>query len=203
MGGFGAYHHIQRQPDRFAGVVVNAGSWSLAYWPVIHGTLLCIVQGVHDARPEIRWHYTDIEYARWTDKLLSGEKLEHVYFEHDGEHAVHYGREYIARFLESAQELRRDPYHRHVVLASPVGFDESYCFRVEHNRWLTLNEAADGDLEYDELVSRGGNDFDRWRLEHRKTEREGTSIDAVNRGDNTIEVTTSNAVRFTVWLHHG
>ncbi|MBI3862121.1 MAG: alpha/beta fold hydrolase, partial [Planctomycetia bacterium] len=43
MGGFGAYHHVQRQPDRFAAVIVNAGSWWLAHWPVIRGTPLFIV----------------------------------------------------------------------------------------------------------------------------------------------------------------
>lgn len=201
MGGFGAYHHIQRQPDRFAGVVVNAGSWSLAHWPVIRGTRLCIVQGVHDAQPEVRWHYTDIQYARWTDKLLSREKLDYVYMEHDGEHAVHHGREYIARFLKSAQDLRRDPCSPHVVLASPVGFKRWYCFPVEHNRWLTLNEAVDGKLEYDELVEDDDDDFESWRLEHRKSRRDGASIDAVNRGDNTIVATTRNVERFTVWLH--
>lgn len=201
MGGFGAYHHIQRQPDRFAGVIVNAGSWALAHWPVIHGTPLCIVHGVHDAVRGVRWHYTDIEYARWTDKLLARQKLDYVYFEHDGEHSMHSGRQYIAKYLKSSRKARRDPYYPHVVLASPVGFDESYCFPVEHNRWLTLNEATDGELEYDELVERGTNHFDTWRLEHRNTKSDGASIDALNRGDNTIVVSTRNVARFTVWLH--
>jgi hypothetical protein len=201
MGGFGAYHHIQRQPDRFAGVVVNAGSWSLGHWPTIRGTRLCIVQGVHDAQRGQRWHYTDIEYARWTDNVLSREQLDYVYMEHDGEHAVHDGKEHILRFLKSARELRRDPCYPHVVLASPVGFKRWYCFPVKHNRWLTLNETASGKLEYDELVDNGADDFDSWRLKHRRSHRDGASIDAVNRGDNTIVVTTRNVARFTVWLH--
>ena len=201
MGGFGAYHHIQRQPDRFAGVVVNAGSWSLAHLPAMRGPRLCIVQGVHDAARGQRWHYTDIEYARWTDKLLSKEKLDYVYFEHEGEHGKGQGKPYIARFLKSNETLRRDPYFPHVVLASPVGFKRWYCFPVEHNRWLTLNEAVDGKLEYDELIDNDADDFDDWRLKHRKSRREGASIDAVNRRDNTIVVTTRNVARFTVWLH--
>jgi pimeloyl-ACP methyl ester carboxylesterase len=201
MGGFGAYHHIQRQPDRFAGVVVNAGSWSLGYWPAIRGTRLGIVQGVHDAQRGERWHYTDIEYARWTDKILTREKLDYVYREHDGEHAVYNGKEHIATFLKSARDLRRDPCYPHVVLASPVGFKRWYCFPVKHNRWLTLNESASGKLEYDELVDNDADDFDSWRLEHRRSKRDGASIDAVNRGDNTIVVTTRNVARFTAWLH--
>jgi acetyl esterase/lipase len=39
MGGFGAYHHALRQPDRFASIIVSSGSWDVGYWPVIRGTL--------------------------------------------------------------------------------------------------------------------------------------------------------------------
>ncbi|HJT31583.1 MAG TPA: ester cyclase [Pirellulales bacterium] len=59
MGGFGAYHHVQRQPDRFAAVIVSAGSWRQAYWPVIRGTPLCIVQGVHT--PDCVLHHEGLE----------------------------------------------------------------------------------------------------------------------------------------------
>ena len=127
MGGFGAYHFALRQPDRFAAIVVNSGSWSLGYWPVIRGTPLCIVQGDHDARPGVRWHYTDVEYGRWTDKILSREKLDHVYMEHDKNHAIGYGREKIAEYFATARDLRRDPYYPHVTLASPEGFKEFCC----------------------------------------------------------------------------
>lgn len=201
MGGFGAYHHIQRQPDRFAAVVVNSGSWSLAHLPAFRGTRLCVVQGVRDAIKGERWHYTDIEYARWTDKLLAQDKHDYVYIEHPGEHGKGQGKPFIAKFLKTVETLRRDPYFPHMVLASPVGFKRWYCFPVEHNRWLTLNEAVDGKLEYDELIDNDADDFDDWRLEHRKSRRAGSSIDAVNRGDNNIVVTTRNVARFTAWLH--
>jgi hypothetical protein len=169
--------------------------------PAFRGTRLCIVQGVRDAIKGERWHYTDIAYARWTDKLLAKEKHDYVYFEHEGEHGKGEGKPYIAKFLKSAETLRRDPCFPHVVLASPVGFKRWYCFPVEHNRWLTLNEAVDGKLEYDELIDNDPDDFDSWRLEHRKSRRKGASIDAVNRRDNTIVVTTRNVAKFTVWLH--
>jgi predicted esterase len=201
MGGFGAYHHIQRQPDRFAAVVASSGSWSLAYWPVIQGTPLCIVHGAHDAREHIRWHYTDIEYARWTEKILTQRKLDHVYLEHDGKHSISFGREKIAGFFKSAADLRRDPYYPHIALASPAGFKQFYCYPDKHNRWLTLNKAVDGKLDYDALLAHGTGDFATWHLEHRTVQRRGASIEAVNRGDNTIAVTTKNVARFTVWLH--
>jgi pimeloyl-ACP methyl ester carboxylesterase len=55
MGGFGSYHHAWRQPDRFAAIIVHAGSWALGYPQAIRGTPLCIVQGVNDARAGERW----------------------------------------------------------------------------------------------------------------------------------------------------
>jgi hypothetical protein len=151
--------------------------------------------------PGGRWHYTDVEYGRWTDKILSRENLDHVYLEHDTHHAIGYGREKIAAYFASAHDLRRDPYYPHVTLASPEGFKEFCCTAVTHNRWLTLNEATKGELKYDELVSHSNGDFDSWRLEHRRSDHRGAMIDAVNQGDNTIAVTTRNVARFTVWLH--
>jgi len=201
MGGFGAYHHALRQPDRFAAIVVSSGSWSLGYWPVIRGTPIGIVQGVHDALRGVRWHYTDVEYGRWTDKILARENLDHTYLEHGGRHGIGYGRPKIAEYFASARLFRRDPFYPHVTLASPEGYGNSFCYPVAHNRWLTLNEAVPGDLEYDELVSHSRGDFDSWSLEHRIRNRRGAMIDAVNRGDNTIAVTTRNVARLTLWLH--
>jgi poly(3-hydroxybutyrate) depolymerase len=201
MGGFGAYHQILRQPDRFAAVVANSGSWSLAYWPAIRGTPLCFINGVHDARKGVRWHYTDVEYGRWTDAILNREKLDHVYLEHDGNHGIGYGREKIAQFFASAGTLRRDPYYPHVALASPAGFSGSCSFAVAHNRWLTLNQAGQGDVQYDELVSHSTGDFDSWSLEHRTRKHPGATIEAINQGNNTIAVSTQNVEQFTIWLH--
>lgn len=201
MGGFGAYHHIQRQPDRFAGVIVSAGSWSLGHWPAIRGTRLCIVQGVHDAEKDHRWHYTDVAYARWTDKLLARDKHDYIYFEHDGDHGVREGLAQMKQFFKSSQGLRRDPYFPRVALASPAGFKRWYSSPVEHNRWLTLNESTSGKIEYDELLCDDDVEFDDWKLEYQRSRRKGSSLDAVNKGDNTIAVTARNVARFTVWLH--
>jgi len=63
MGGFGAYHQVQRQPDRFAAVIASAGSWSLAQWPVIRGTAFCIVHGARDAELGARDRHTDVAFA--------------------------------------------------------------------------------------------------------------------------------------------
>jgi predicted esterase len=201
MGGFGAYHHALRQPDRFAAVIVGSGSWKLGYWPVVRGTPLCIVHGVRDAVKGERLHYTDIAYARETDKLFTKLGLDHTYYEHDGKHGIHYGKKYFAKYLRAAKDLRRDPYYPHIALASPNGYSTTCTSAVKHNRWLTLDEATEGKLTYDELRTNGAKEFDDWKLTHTTSQRTGAAIEAVNRGDNTVAVSTQNVARFTVWLH--
>ena len=201
MGGFGAYHHALRSPDRFAAVIANSGSWSQAYWPAITGTPLCTVQGVRDARPGVRWHYTDIAYGRFTDSILGRLGLAHTYFEQSGEHSIAYGRPSIAKCFAQAANFYRDPYFPHVVLASPQGFSAACSFPVRDNRWLTLDVVKPGDIEYDELRSNGAGNFDDWRLSHRTRKHAGAAINAQNVGRNTIVVSTKNVARFTVWLH--
>jgi hypothetical protein len=209
MGGFGAFHHVQRQPDRFAAVIAHAGSWDLGYWPVIRGTKLCFINGVLDAekKPDgdgwYRWHYTDIVYARETDRLLTEQKLDYVFYEHPDGHDLCYGKPYIVKFLDEAKDLRRDPYYPHIAVATPLGYGWNYSFPARHNRWLTMNQLTPGKIEFDELTTndRRGLAFDDWKMEHRKIDREGSALEAKNLGDNTIEVATQHVSRFTVWLH--
>jgi poly(3-hydroxybutyrate) depolymerase len=201
MGGFGAYQAALRQPDRFAAIVVSSGSWNRGYWPALRGTPLCLVNGVHDAHVGVRGHHTDVHYGRFTDQILAREKLDHVYFEHKGDHGFPYGRKYVFEYLWAVQNRRRDAYCDRVGLASPNGFRESYCYAVAHNRWLTLDKATAGTIQYDELIPHDDGTFAHWRLEHATAQHRGASLDAVNHRDNTIEVTTRNVARFTVWLH--
>jgi hypothetical protein len=99
------------------------------------------------------------------------------------------------------ENARRDPYYEHIGLASPNGFRETYTYPVVDNRWLSLNKTTSGDIEYDELIPHYPDSFTNWRLEYRKVALHGASLDAINRHDNTIQVTTRNVARFTVWLH--
>jgi predicted esterase len=209
MGGFGAFHHVQRHPDRFAAVIAHAGSWHLGYWPVIRGTKLCFINGVRDAKKKpngngwYRWHYTDIAFARETDRLLTEQKLDYTFYEHPDGHDLSYGKPYIVKFLADSKDLRRDPYAPQIAVATPVGYSRYYSSPARHNRWLTMNTLTPGKIEFDELVTNDSDDrkFDDWKLEHRKSRREGSAVEAKNLGDNTIEVTTQHVSRFTVWLH--
>ncbi|MCE9555496.1 MAG: alpha/beta hydrolase [Planctomycetes bacterium] len=201
MGGFGAFHQIQRSPDRYAAVISSSGAWSLGYLPTLRGTPICFLNGVHDARPGVRWHYTDVEYGRQTHTLLTALNLDHQYIEHDGKHSIGYNRRQIVDYLSSIRRTRRDPYYPHIALATPTGFRSDHRFAVTDNRWLTLNEAEPGEIRYDELRSNGADDFDDWRLTHRTTKRHGAAIEAVNEGNNRITLTTHNVRRLTIWLH--
>ncbi len=201
MGGFGAFHHIQRSPDRFAAVISSSGSWMRGYWPAIRGTKLYFINGVHDARAGVRWHYTDVEYGRQTDKLLTAAGINHQYVEHNGKHSIGYNRKQIAAMLKEIARTPRDPYYPHIALATPMGYSSNYCSTVTDNRWLSLNETTRGEIEFDELRSNGSEDFDEWRLRHRTREHRGASIEAVNEGNNRIKLTTQNVRRLTVWLH--
>lgn len=200
MGGFGAFHHAQRQPDRFAAIISSSGAWDCGYWPVLRGTPFFLANGVHDAVKGERKHHTDVQFGRRTHKIFTRENLEHIYYEHDGGHNFSNNRAAIAEFIQSMSGRRRDPYYSHVAVATPQGFTWNYLNPVRHNRWLSLDEAADGRITCDELVERG-EDFDSWRLEPRRTRRRGAVVDAVLRGGNYIDVTTQNVSRFTVWLH--
>ena len=209
MGGFGAYHQVQRQPDRFAAVIASAGSWSLAQWPVIRGTTFCIVHGARDAELGVRDRHTDVAFARHAHELLCKRNIPHVYKEHSDGHSFGYAKQCVVDFLKDSRDLRRDPFFRHVVLASPVGYGSEKCYPVRHNRWITLDAANEAPLEYDVLQRQGpGHSKDSspeewygWKLTHTSAERNGAMIEAINLGENRLKVTVTNVSCFTLWLH--
>lgn len=207
MGGFGAYHQVQRQPDRFAAVIGSAGMWSLAHWPVIRGTTFFLVHGARDSEYGVRDRHTDVAFARLAHRLLEEQGIPHVFREHPGGHAFGYAKSHVRQFLQASGDLRRDPSFSHVVLASPVGYKTSKCYPVRHNRWVTLEAKREGLLAYDTLAGTTGGDsegpkdeWDRWQLKHETTQRNGARIEAINEGDNRFRVTTANVARFSLWL---
>ena len=210
MGGFGAYHHLQVQPDRFAAVLVSAGSWYLAYWPVIEGTPLWIVHGLRDSEPGGRPRYTDVAFARTTHRLLTEKGLAHEYREHSRGHSIPYGRDDIRHFIARMPAMRRDPFHPRVVVVTPRGWRPSDRRRAPHNRWVTILEQTEGKLTYDCLRHEGARQFwgmprknwEDWRLVHFRREYPGAMVKATNQGANRFEVTTRNVRRFSLWLHH-
>lgn len=209
MGGFGAYQHVQVQPDRFAAVLVHGGSWYTAYWPVIRGTPLWIVHGVRDSEPGGRPHYTDIAFSRLAGKLLAEQDIVHQVREHPGQHSLPNGMDHIRAFIAGMSEVRRDPFQARVVVVTPRGWTAGDMRDAPHNLWLSIVEAAPGSLTYDTARHKGAKQFwgmprenwDNWSLEHVRQQRPGAMVDAVNRGGNRFGVTTRNVRCFTIWLH--
>jgi len=209
MGGFGAMHHVQRAPDRFAAVLAGAGAWSLAYWPVIDGTPLWIVQGAHDAVYGKRGHDTDAQYARWAVKLLAEQGLAHDYIEHNGGHDPRDAHEALCRFIARMPSMRRDPYYPHVVCVTPRGWTARMKYPAPDNRWVTILETIPGEITYDRLINvwpepkpkTPREKWEAWRLTCRKERHHGALVDATNRGGNAFDVVAHNVKRFALWLH--
>ena len=209
MGGFGAYQHVQVQPDRFAAVLVHAGSWYMAYWPVIRGTPLWIVNGIRDSEPGGRPHYTDIAFARLAGRLLKEQGIAHEVREHPGQHSLPNGMDPIRALIARMPETRRDPFQARVVVATPRGWTAGDMRDAPHNRWLSIVETEPGSLTYDTTRHKGAKQFwgmprenwENWSLQHVRQERPGAMVDAVNRGGNRFDVTTRNVRRFSIWLH--
>lgn len=202
MGGFGVYQHMQVQPDRFAAALVSAGSWYLAYWPVLRGTPLWLVHGVRDAEQGKRPHYTDVAFPRLAVKLLQEYGLAYEYREHPGLHGILNGMEEIRGLIAKMPTVRRDPFTPHVTVVTPRGWRAQDLRDAPHNRWLTILERTEGLLSYDATQpTAGANNWTNWTLRHVRGERSGALVDAINRGDNHFEVTTRNVRRFAIWLH--
>lgn len=207
MGGFGAYHQVQRQPDRFAAVVCSAGMWKLAHWPVIRGTKLFIVHGVQDAEYGVRSRSTDIAYARWAHQLLDEQGIPNIFCPHPDGHSFGYAKSRVREFLASDISVR-NPSHPHVVLASPVGYTNSKCYPVRHNRWVTLESQKEGLVEYDTLsgstlgadMAGPKEEWDRWQLTHHQVQKNGARIEAINAGNNQLRVKTDNVIQFSLWF---
>jgi len=209
MGGFGAFHQVQRQPDRFAAVLAGAGAWTFAYWPVTQGTRLWIVHGANDAVPGKRPRFTDVLYARWADKLLTAQGIPHEYLEHDGGHDLEAAHAPMCRFVERMPSVRRDPHYPHVVCATPRGYSRGMKYPAPHNRWVSIVETTEGKLTYDCLRSEGPRqgwkmpikNWEGWKLIHYRQDHPGAMVDATNLGGNRFQVTTRNVKRFALWLH--
>lgn len=210
MGAFGAYQMAQTQPDRFAGIVGVAGSWGAAHWPALHGTDFCIVHGVKDAEPGVRDRHTDIAFGRWADRMLTERGLPHTFVEHEGGHGFGWSKPGVLKYLQASADVRRDPFFPRVSLATPAGHYPSRFQEVKHRRWLSLEETAEGEVEYDgvEIHGRKGHSKDSapelwiaWELKRIRVKREGALIEAVYEGGNRFRVTTKNVKRFSLWLH--
>lgn len=226
MGGMGAYHIAHRMPDRFASVLVSAGSWDFAYWPCLTGTTLWISQGVNDAIMFKRRHGTDVEFARLAKMRLDQAGVDNVFRQHSGCHDVRDARHIIREWLQWSADRRRDPFYPHVVEVTPRGMTPWIDFHrhklpmancqnwidfheipeAPHCRWVTIEETFEDTILFDAVemtdcrddCEQDWNDFE---LKLKRKHVTGAIAEVFVRDDKVIEVTPRNASKLSLWLH--
>lgn len=101
--------------------------------------------------------------------------------------------EYLADvILECKRRYHIDPDRVFLMGHSMGGFGAYHQVQRQPDRFAAVIASA-GSWTLEEWNS--------WRLTRSKVEHRGAMVEAINKGDNLIEVTTSNVARFTVWLH--
>ena len=202
MGGFGAYHVVQTIGDRFATVGCHAGAWYYGFWEGLHGVHFYNMQGANDAVPGVRPRFTEVAFARFAAAILSGYHLPHTYREHQGGHSFTdpLAREVLLKFLNAICDVRRTPFPERVVTASRKGAFR--LFDSPHHFWVTVGKTHFGTFELDHLEpTESQPSYCTTNFQHRRIRCQGGTVDAVNSGDNTIEVKTHNVYGLTLWFH--
>ena len=226
MGGMGAYHIAHRMSDRFASILVSAGSWDFAYWPCLMGTTLWISQGANDAIMFKRRHGTDVEFARLAKMRLDQAGVANVYRQHSGCHDVRDARRIIREWLQWSANKRRDPYYPHVVDVTPRGMTPWIDFHrhktpmasaqnhidfheipeAPHCRWVTIEGTGDETIMFD-MVEMSNvrddreEDWNDFSLTLKRKHVPGGLVEAFIRDDKVIEVSPRNVTGAALWLH--
>ena len=215
MGGFGTFHLGQLLADRAAGVWLGAGAWQEADFRSFLGTPVYLLHGKYDCaahystpHPGPRHHdWCGVSFARAAHELMLRYDVEHVYDEHDGGHALTWEPTQMAvrRFLAWALRQKRDPFAPRIALVTPRGSADPALEERHHTRWLELNEAGDGEIEFDRIMLTGPNVA--WTIEElnaqsyylTKVRHRGSRILARYDGNNHFTVTTENVGVFTIF----
>ena len=219
MGGCGAYHQGQLLADRAAGLWLAAGAWLEADFRSMLGTPVYILHGKYDCaahystpHPEPRHHdWCGVSFARAAHELMLRDDIAHVYDEHDGGHAVSWEPTQMAvrRFVNWAVRQKRQPFAPRIALVTPRGSADPALEMRPHSRWLELNEAADGEIDFDKIMLTGPNiahTIDELNAQSyclTKVRHKGSRILACNDGNNHFTVTAENVKVFTIFTAPG
>ena len=216
MGGFGAADLGMLLADKLAGVWISAGAWHTADFRAFYGTPVYIQHGKYDTAFSYRGGgkqprsltATSQFYARAADKLMTRDRVEHVFDEHDGGHALTWEPAQLAtrRFLAWAAKQRRNPYSAKTALVTPCGSGYPKHHPIKAMRWLELVEAVPGRITYDSIKLTGPkraytiDEFLQQGYELVKQKREGARIVAENLGGNRFKVRVENVAVFRILL---
>ena len=214
MGGYGAYHISEILADRFAGIWLCAGAWTVTDFNALAGTPVYISHGRRDTapppnikngKPKIRKNsWTGVSFARAADKLMTQYGLEHVYDETNGGHGMDDAS--TRRFFEWALTKKRQPYSKRAVIVSPCGTAHPVMETVMKSRWLEAVSVTPGPILLDKIRLKGPNvavtetDWLAQSYTLEKTEREGFRLTAVNCGGNMFRVHAEHVTSFRILL---
>ena len=211
MGGYGAYHVAQTQPDRYAGIIAVSGAWEAAHWPGLLGTDFCMVHGANDARHGFRSRYTDPTYPRLASRQMKAQKVPHTYLEHQWGHGFAEAKPHVLKHLLAVRDKHRDPFFPRVSLTTPIGNTISKFRFVQHRRWVSIDRIGYGKVRYDALPSMWGRigleqaesieKWNAWTLPPYDHHGKGAAVRANHDGDNRFTVRTTNVKRLSLWLH--
>ena len=137
--------------------------------------------------------------------------IAHVYDEHDGGHAVSWEPTQMAvrRFVNWAVRQKRQPFAPRIALVTPRGSADPALEMRPHSRWLELNEAADGEIDFDKIMLTGPNiahsidELNAQSYSLTKVRHKGSRILACNDGNNHFTVTAENVKVFTIFTAPG
>jgi hypothetical protein len=228
MGGQGVNHLAHRMSDRFGSVFSSCSSWDIAYWPCLMGTVYWAVQGRNDTTMFLRRHGTDIEFMNIAHQRLNQAGVTNFCRESQGRHHGAHSRMVLKEWLRwcEKENIRRDPYHHHVIAVTPRGLTPWIDFKRHktplvatqnhidfheiadspHCRWVTIDEQGTETIMYDmadmsDCKDDVEQDWNQFRLNLKRKHINGGLIEAFIDGRNLIEVTPVNVKKFTLWLH--
>lgn len=216
MGGFGTLDLGQRIADRFAGIWISAGSWSVTDFRTFCGTPIYLQHGKYDTAHGYRsgkrarsLYATGVFYSRGADRLMRRDGVEHVYDEHEGGHALTWEPAQLAtrRFLVWAAKQRRNPYPPKAVLVTACGENVvKNPHSVTRARWLEVIDTVPGKIEFDRIHLTGPkyaetlDDYLRQGFRLSRISRPGARIVAENLGGNRFRVELENVSAFRILL---
>ena len=189
MGGIGTYFLAPRMSDVFAGSSPGAGAWCGVYWPVLLNMPVYILHGKQDLRGK---DFTDFVYAQNAADCLKELKYDFMLRALDCNHLNVPPGEHKKSF-EWLLTKKRDPYAKHIILASPCVKDfmgQTPASRPD--RWLAIDVTGDENLEM-EGCEHGGTP----RIKH--SIKMGV-LDATWTAANQLDITAKNVKQFRVFV---
>ena len=149
-------------------------------------------------------------FARTAHTLLDQARVEHVYCEHPGGHSIRSATTGLGEFVKTMTSAKRDPFSRRIVAMTHRGWQGGQNKPpLKHNKWITINETAEGRIPFDRVVRTGPSPS--WTEDRESFLQQGfktikvdvpcSRVEASYQDGNVFDVMTTNVKEFSLWLH--